>query len=454
MPKDIIAQAFNRRQLLLFALPTMLMMVFLGLYTIVDTIFVAHFVNTDALAAINIVTPLISLVVGLGAMLAAGGNAIISRQLGEGRPQQARNSFNLIIFTGALTGMALALLGSLYLEPLLHILGASAGIVRYARPYLRILLLFFPAYLLQTIFANLFVTAGHPRLGSLLAVASGILNILLDYIFIAKLKMGIAGAAWGTGCGYLLPSLVGLIFFAQRRQENLHLCRCAWQPAVIVESCLNGCSEMIGQLATAVSVLLFNYTMQRLAGDNGVAAITIMNYAQFLFNTLYIGFGMGVAPIIGYNYGGRNLGRLRRIIAYCLEFIAAASLLNFILAWGGGQFLVQIFAGDQGEVFRLAADGFRLFAISFLFCGLNIFSSALFTALSDGRTSALLSFLRTFGFLLPAILILPHIWQLTGVWLAIPAAEALTLIFSIFCLYRLRQQCFRQKINAKCKSFC
>ncbi len=443
MPENsetILGQDFNRRQLLLFALPTLLMMLFLGLYTVVDTLFVAHFVNTDALAAVNIVTPLISLVVGLGTMLATGGNAVISRQLGEGRPRQACHSFSLIIFTGALLGLILALLGSLYLEPLLQFLGASAGIARYARPYLRILLLFFPAYLLQTIFANLFVTAGHPGLGSLLAVASGLLNIALDYIFIVKMQMGVAGAAWGTGCGYLLPSLAGLLFFGLRRQENLHLCRCAWQPAVIAESCLNGCSEMVGQLATAVSVLLFNHTMQRLAGDDGVAAITIMNYAQFLFNTLYIGFGMGVAPIIGYNYGSRNFGRLRRIIGCCLEFIAAASLANFLLAFGGGQILVRIFAGPQGEVFQLAAGGFQIFAVSFLFGGLNIFSSALFTALSDGQTSALLSFLRTFGFLTPAILILPQIWQQTGVWLAIPAAEGLSLIFSLFCLHRLQRR--------------
>ena len=223
--QNVLANDFNARQLLVFALPTMLMMVFLGLYTITDTIFVAHFVNTDALAAINIVTPLISLVVGLGTMLAAGGNAIISRQLGAGQPQQARQSFSLIILVGALFGLLLALFGSLFLDQLLQLLGTSAGLKPYAQAYLRILLLFFPAYMLQTIFANLFVTAGHPVLGSLLAVGSGILNIVLDYIFIAKMQLGIAGAAWGTGCGYLLPTLVGLIFFSLRRQGLRQKCR-------------------------------------------------------------------------------------------------------------------------------------------------------------------------------------------------------------------------------------
>lgn len=435
--KNVLARDFNTRQLLLFALPTMIMMVFLGLYTITDTIFAARFVNLNALAAINIVTPLISLVVGLGTMLAAGGNAIISRQLGEGQPQQARQSFSLIILFGGLLGLLLALAGLLASDWLLHILGASPGIQPYARPYLRILLLFFPAYMLQTIFASLFVTAGHPGLGSLLAIGSGILNIVLDYIFIVQMRLGIAGAAWGTGCGYLLPTLAGLLFFALRRKETLHFCHSPWRPTIILESCLNGSSEMVGQLATALCVLLFNHTMQHMAGDDGVAAITIMNYAQFLFNTLYIGFGMGVAPIIGYNHGSRNYRRQRRILHCCLGFIAAASVSLFLLAFFGGHLLVQVFAGSQGQVFNLAAAGFRLFAISFLFSGLNIFCSAMFTALSDGRTSALLSFLRTFLFLAPAILLLPRLVGLPGVWLAIPAAELLALMFSLFFLHRL-----------------
>lgn len=440
-PQNVLARDFNAGQLLAYALPTMLMMVFLGIYTITDTIFVAHYVNTDALAAINIITPLISLVVGLGTMLAAGGNAIISRQLGEGRPRQACENFSLIITVGGALGLTLALLGRLALEPLLRALGASAGLLPYARPYLQILLLFFPAYMLQTIFANLFATAGHPGLGSLLAVGSGLLNIALDYIFIAKCRLGIAGAAWGTGCGYLLPTLVGLIFFSLRRvrrNEPLHFCRTHWRASVVVESCLNGSSEMVAQLATAICVLLFNRTMQKLAGDDGVAAITIMNYAQFLFNSLFIGFSMGVAPIIGYNHGSRNHPRLRRILGYCLRFIAAAEIGVFLLALAGGNLLIHIFAGSQGQVFSLAAAGFKLFAVSFLFCGLNIFCSALFTALSDGRTSALLSFLRTFAFLAPAILLLPRLFGLPGVWLAIPAAELLALCFSLFFLSKFQ----------------
>ena len=438
--QNVLANDFNAKQLLAFALPTMLMMVFLGLYTITDTIFVAHFVNTDALAAINIVTPLISLVVGLGTMLAAGGNAIISRQLGAGQPQQARQSFSLIILIGALFSLLLALFGSLFLNQLLQLLGASAGLKPYAQTYLRILLLFFPAYMLQTIFANLFVTAGHPVLGSLLAVGSGILNIVLDYIFIAKMQLGIAGAAWGTGCGYLLPTLVWLIFFSLLRWETLRFCRSPWRPAIISESCLNGSSEMVSQLATALSVLLFNLTMQQLAGDDGVAAITIMNYAQFLFNTLYIGFSMGVAPIIGYNHGSRNQARQRRILGYCLRFICAASIGLFVLSLFGSRLLIQVFAGSQGPVYDLAAAGFKLFASSFLFSGLNIFCSAMFTALSNGRTSALLSGLRTLVFLAPAIIILPRLWGLPGVWLAIPSAELLALAFSLFFLRRQYQQ--------------
>lgn len=434
--QNILAKDFNGIQLFSFALPTIIMMVFLGLYTIVDTIFVSHFVNTYALAAINIITPVISLMVGLGTMLASGGNAIISRNMGAKMEQQAREIFTLIIVVGGIIGIILAIIGYVWIDDILHLLGASDTLFGYAKSYLGILLIFFPAYLLQTAFANLFVTAGHPAIGSVLSICSGILNIVLDYIFIVIFDMGICGAALGTGFGYLMPTVVGVFFFSVRRNETLHFCKTKWKMNVLIESCLNGSSEMVSQLAMALSVFLFNLSMMKLAGDDGVAAITIMNYSQFLLNTLFVGFSMGVAPVIGFNHGSNNIKRQKNILRSCLWFIAIASFAIFNVSYFGGAVIVRMFADNKSDVFHLAAEGFKIFSFNFLFCGLNIFSSSMFTALSNGKVSALLSFLRTFVFLVMAILILPHIWGINGIWLAIPVAEAMAFMFSLFFMIK------------------
>lgn len=434
--QNMLAKNFKGIQLLSFALPTIIMMVFSGLYTIVDTIFVAHFVNTDALAAINIATPIISLIIGHGTMLASGGNAIISRNMGANMEQQARENFTLIIIVSAALGIILTIIGFVWINDLLRWLGASDNLFGYAKDYLSILLIFFPAYLIQTAFTNLFVTAGHPGLGSILSICSGILNIVLDYIFIAIYNMGICGAALGTGFGYLMPTVVGVCFFGIRRKEMLHFCKAKWKMDVVIWSCLNGSSEMVGQLAMAVTVILFNLSMMKLAGDDGVAAITVMNYSQFLLNTIFIGFSMGVAPVIGFNHGSKNIDRQKRVLHFCLQFISAASVCVFIIAYFGGGIIVKMFADDKSNVFYLASEGFKLFAISFLFSGLNIFASAMFTSLSNGKVSALLSFLRTFVFLIIAILVLSHIFGINGIWLAIPVAEAMAFIFSLFFVIR------------------
>lgn len=446
--QNILAKDFNGIQLFSFAFPTIIMMVFSGLYTIVDTIFVSHFVNTNALAAINIVTPVINLIVGLGTMLASGGNAIISRNMGAKMEQQARENFTLIIIIGGIVGVILAIIGSVWIDKVLHILGASDTLFGYAKDYLSILLVFFPAYLLQTVFANLFVTAGHPGLGSILSIASGILNIILDYVFIVIFDMGISGAAFGTGFGYLMPTVIGICFFMVCRNETLHFCKTKWKMNVIMESCLNGSSEMVSQLAMAVTVFLFNLNMMKLAGDDGVAAITIMNYSQFLLNTLFIGFSMGVAPVIGFNYGSDNIGRQKRILNSCLRFIFLTSFGIFAMSYFGGSIIVKMFADGKSNVFHLATEGFKLFSIGFIFCGLNIFTSSMFTALSNGKVSALLSFLRTFAFLTIAILVLPRIWGVTGIWLAIPFAEAMAFILSLFFI-RKQLKYYNYKIQIK-----
>ncbi len=430
-----LSQDFSIRSLLKFAFPTIVMMLLMGLYTIVDTIFVARFVGTNALSALNIVCPVINLTVGLGTMLATGGSAIVARKMGAGETVRASQDFTLIIGAGALLGVVITVLGVALIDSMIGGLGASQILFPYCREYLFLLLLFTPASMLQVLFQNLIVTAGRPGIGMALGVGAGAANILFDYIFMVPLEMGIQGAALGTGIGYLIPTVAGILFFTAGN-GSLHFRKPVMDLSILAGSCVNGFSEMVSQAASAVTTFLFNRIMMKLLGEDGVAAITILIYTQFLLTALYIGFSMGVAPVISYNYGKQDKARLKKVFAICLRFIIAVSIVIFGLTIAFGSPLVSFFASKGTSVYEIARKGFLLFPFGFLFCGLNIFTSAAFTALSNGKLSAILSFLRTFGFILVFLLILPEFMGVTGVWLAVPMAELLTMVVALVFLFR------------------
>ena len=462
--RNPLAKEFHALSLIKFAFPSMVMMVFMGLYTIIDTIFVARFVDTNALSSINIVCPVINIIVGLGTMLGAGGSAIVAKKMGSGNTEEARSNFTLIIITGIITGLAITVIGLLFLDKIVWGLGASEVLFPYCRDYLAIQLIFVIGNIMQVLYQNLFVTAGKPTLGLILSVLAGFANIAFDYIFIVLLHMGIKGAALGTGIGYMIPTVIGTIFFlrgsrigeadlkcgdrtaADRKEgallfgrSELHFCKLHMDGAVLVKSCSNGASEMVSQLSTAVTTFLFNATMMKLLGEDGVAAITVIIYSQFLLTTLYIGFSMGVAPIISYNYGSENIKQLKKVVRICFCFILVISVFVFLLSLFAGENIAQIFAENNENVFEITKRGFSIFSFGFLFSGCNIFASALFTALSNGKASATISFLRTFGFIMIFLLVLPRFLEITGVWLAIPIAELLTLMLTIYLIFRHRK---------------
>lgn len=428
-----LSQNFMMKSLLKFAFPTILMMIFMGLYTVVDTIFIARFIDANALSALNIVCPVINLIVGLGTMLATGGSAIIARKMGAGEQTRASQDFTLIISTGVLIGILIAIFGTIFINKIIWELGASSILFPYCKEYLFILLLFTPANILQVLFQNLIVTAGHPEIGMILGVSAGVTNIFLDYVFIVLLQMGIKGAAFGTGIGYMIPAVIGLLFFSTRK-GNLHFRKPVIDIFVLKESCMNGFSEMVSQMATAVTTFLFNGVMMKLLGENGVAAITIIIYMQFLLSALYIGFSMGIAPVISYNYGKQDEKQLKNIFSICIRFILFVSISVFAIAFIFGSPLVGIFSEKGTFVYEIARNGFLIFSFSFLFSGLNIFTSATFTALSNGKLSAILSFLRTFGLITVLLLTLPNILGVIGVWLAVPISELLTMIVALIFL--------------------
>ena len=425
-----LSQNFTMGSLLQFAIPTIVMMIFMGLYTIGDTIIISRFVNTDALSALNIVTPLINVIVGLGTMLAAGGSATVARKMGEGNVKRASQDFTLIVLAGMLLGAIVTIFGHLFIDKIIWGMGASEILFPYCKQYLFILLLFTPASMMQILFQNLIVTAGKPGFGMILSISAGAINVILDYIFVVPMNMGIAGSALGTGIGYLIPTVMGIVFFA-RVKGTLRFQKPIIDFRVLWESSSNGFSEMVSQIATAVTTFLFNVTMMKLLGENGVAAITIIIYTQFLLTTLYIGFSMGVAPIISYNFGSKDYSRLKKNFRMCLLFICTVSIMVFAMAMLLGSPLVSVFSPKGSTVYQIARQGFFIFPISFLFCGFNIFTSATFTALSNGKISAIISTLRTFVFISLALLILPQIFDVVGVWIAVPLAELLTIFVSL-----------------------
>ena len=425
-----ISKNFKFSSLLYFAMPSVIMMIFSSLYAIVDGVFISRYVGSDALSASNIVFPIITIIIAVAVMLGTGGSAVIARRMGEGKIDTARQGFTFIVMTGIVFGIVVMIVGLVWLEPIVILLGATNRLLRDGMIYIGILLVFGPLYVLQLIFQVFFVTEGKPDLGLAVTVVGGIANVIFDYLFMGPMNMGIAGAALATGIGQAIPGIAGLIYFSLHR-KNLYFVKFKIDFCLLKESCFNGSSEMVSNLATSVVTFLFNIIMLKLRGEDGVAAITIALYGQFLFNSLYLGYAMGVAPVISFNYGRKNTKLLKRIVKICLIFMTVSSVSITALSLIGNDLVVGVFVPQDSNTFEIASKGCFLFAFNFLFSGINIFTSSMFTALSNGKISAIVSLLRTFIFLVLSILSMPYIIGEAGVWLSVPIAEAITSIVSI-----------------------
>lgn len=432
-----ISQKFTFSSLIKFTIPSISMLVFMSLYCIIDGVFVSRFVNTDALSSVNIVYPYVNVVFAVGIMLGCGSSAVIAKKLGENKAEEARENFTLIIITGLVIGLIISLLGYVFRDSLLSFLGASEDLYPYCIDYLIGCILFAPAYIISSIFQFLTITAGKPKVGLIATLIGGCSNILFDYIFIVVFKWGIMGAALATGLGVFIPSVIGIIYFSKKRSD-LYFVRPKFDFGVIAKSCSNGSSEMVSNLASGVTTILFNVVMMKLLGSDGVAAITIVLYGNFLINSTYLGFSSGVAPIISYNYGNKNQEELQRVVRYSIKFIGISSIVLFFVAIIFTPSIVSVFADPGTNVYELAKKGFLLYSTSFLFNGMNIFASAKFTAFSNGRVSARISIIRTFILKVISIILLAKLIGVDGVWIATTVGEAITLVLSIFYMLKYR----------------
>jgi putative MATE family efflux protein len=416
------------------------MLVFMSLYQMVDGVFVSNVVGENALSALNIVYPIPSIIIAISIMLATGGSAIVAKNMGEGKLKEAKQNFSMIIYTGLSIGVVCSIIGMIFIKPIIWGLGATDILYQYCYDYLLILILFCPVAILQMLFQIFLVTAGKPHLGLALTVIGGLSNILLDYLFIVQMQIGVRGAAIGTIIGYAIPAIVGFIYFIVNRKGTLYLVKPRFRLQILVQTCLNGSSEMVTNLAVAITTLLFNKIMLKYMGENGVAAITIVLYAQFLLTSIFMGFSSGVAPIFSYNYGNGNHKQTKKLFKMSMTLIIIFSVLMFVMAILLAKPVISVFTSRDSAIFDITYHGFLLFAISYLYTGVNIFASSMFTAFSNGRISAIISFLRTFVFLVLSLIILPIIIGSDGIWLSVPLAELLSFGVSIMYIISNRHE--------------
>lgn len=437
--------AYNKpvslRNILKFAVPTIAMSVFMSFYTMVDGLFVSNLIGTNALSAINLTAPVIQVVTAISTMLATGGSAVVMKKMGEQKPKEAREDFTFLILVNVVVGLVMTMLGYSLMETIFGSMGLSPEVAGYCTSYLSRYLLFTIPILLMNNFTLYMIASEKATISLICSVAGGVLNIVLDYVFIGLLDMGISGAAIATGLGYSVTAIVGLFVFS-RKKSLLHFTKPAFRFKVLASAATNGCSEMATALVTGIITMMFNWTMLHYVGEDGVAAVTIIMYVLMFASSLYTGYSYGVAPMLSYYYGEKNHEKLKKLVSTSLKVIAVISLVTVAGSFAATKPLVSIFARPDNPVYDLAVTGNRICALALFFIGFNIFASGMFTALSNGIVSAILAFSRSFVFMLITMLILPAILGINGIWLATPVAELMALGLSalMFVKYQKRYQ--------------
>lgn len=430
-----LTKQHTAKSLLVFALPTIVMMVFMSMYIMIDGIFVANFVSPDALAGLNLVVPFTNILASAAVLVGAGGSVVISRKLGSGQDKEAKEEFSAIVLITVLFGAVVSVLGFIFADPVLELLGTPESLYQVAYDYYSVLVLFAIPTLLQVQFQYFFVAAGAPTLGMVCIIAGGVTHIILDYVFIILFGMDISGAALATGIGYSVPSVVGLSWFAINRKGILSFTTPRIHLDTLRECAINGSGSTIINIAGGIVTLLFNRNIVVYLHEIGISAASIVLYARFMLNSVISGYSSGVAPVISFNYGRKDQTQVKFLFLTSLKVVLAGSVLVFLSSLLLRDGIVSLFASGEPELAQLARHGIFLFAFSYLFSGINTFAASLFSALNSGKTSALMACTNTFVFLVAAMTLLPKLGLgADGVWLATPVAEFLSLCLTIFLL--------------------
>ncbi len=435
-----LSEHFNYRKLVKFTLPSIIMMIFTSVYGVVDGIFVSNFVGKTAFTAVNFVMPVIMVLGAAGFIFGPGGSAIIARTMGEKKPEEANKRFSMIVYASAITGAVLAVLGIIFLRPIVSLLGAEGEMLDTCVLYGSIILAATPAFVLQNAFQSFFITAEKPELGLKVTGASGVANMVLDALLVAVFPLGIVGAALATAISQCIGGIYPMIYFARKNSSALRLTKTKFHTKTLISTCINGSSELLTNVSISLVSMLYNMQLLKYAGEDGVAAYGVLMYVNMVFLAVFFGYTMGTAPIVSYHYGAANHKELRSLRRKSLVIVGASSLAMFVLAEVLARPLSMIFTGYDKGLLDMTVRGFFIYSFSFLFAGFSIWSSSFFTALNNGPVSAIISFLRTLVFQVGAVLILPLFMGLDGIWLSIVAAELLAVIVGGIFVFALRKK--------------
>ncbi len=431
-----LSDHFTYSRLIRFTLPSIAMMICTSIYGVVDGFFVSNYAGKTPFAAVNLIMPFLMIVATIGFMFGTGGTAIVAKTFGEGDEERANRYFSLFVYVAFSLGVIFAILGIVFIRPVAALLGAEGELLENCVVYARIILMALPFYVLQLLFQSFFVTAEKPHLGLMVSISSGVTNMVLDAALVILLpqEYKLAGAAIATAISQLTGGAVPLFYFFRKNSSILRLGKTNFDGKAILKACTNGSSEFMSNVSMSVVGMLYNMQLLKYAGENGVAAYGVMMYVSMIFSAAFIGYSIGTAPVIGYHYGAQNRMELRGLLRKSLIMIAAFSVCMVVAAELLAHPLAQILVGYDYELMTLTVSGFRIFALSFFFMGFAIFGSGFFTALNDGLTSALISFLRTLIFQIAAVMLLPLIWQIDGVWVSIVAAEFMAFVLTMVFL--------------------
>lgn len=435
-----ISDHFTLGRLLRFTVPSIVMMIFTSTYSIVDGLFVSNCAGKTPFAALNLVYPLIAILGTFGFMMGTGGSALVAKTLGEGDAPRANRIFSMIVRTTVEMGVVLVVAGAFLVEPVCRMLGAEGELLYYAKLYGWICLIGLIPFMLQNVFQSFFVTAGKPKLGLAVVVGAGLTNIVLDALFIVGFGWGLAGAAAATVAGQFVGGLLPVVYFVRKNPTDLHLFWTGHDVRAIAKVCVNGSSELMTNLAASLVSMLYNWQLMRMIGEDGVAAYGVIMYVAFIFAAVFIGYSIGMAPLVSYNYGARNHDELRGLLRKSLAFIAVLGVVLIVAAQAFAGFWSHLFVGYNADLLELTVYGMRLYALSFLLCGFNIFGSAFFTALNNGVVSAVIAFMRTLVFECGGVILMPILLGVNGIWLSIVVAEFAALLVTTGFLVGLRRE--------------
>ena len=435
-----LSEHFTYKKLLRFVLPSIVMMIFTSIYGVVDGLFVSNYVGKTAFAAVNLIMPFLMAISALGFMIGTGGSAIVAKTLGEGKKEQANEYFSMLVYITLIGGSVLAALGILFSPLIARGLGADGALLTNCVLYARITLLSMPAFMLQNVFQSFFVTAEKPKLGLGVIVIAGVTNMVLDFLLVGVFQIGLAGAAFATVTSECIGGLFPILYFARKNSSLLKLGRTHFNGKVFLSACGNGSSELMAYLSSSIVNSLYNIQLMNLAGENGVAAFGTIMYVNFIFIAIFLGYSIGSSPLVSYHYGAGNHDELKNLFQKSPRLIGIWGLMLFILAQLIARPLAAIFVGYDADLFSMTQNGFRIYCIAYLINGFNIYGSSFFTALNNGLISAAISFLRTLVFQLAAVLLLPLLLGINGIWSAVAVAELLTLGLTVTFFVRNRKK--------------